>query len=257
MDLDPHVFGPGHFEETERLLVEAQHGMGGVLHDHNIVRLGKGDDLLEKLTCCRLSGRTVGIVDDQQLRAATNVFRNSIQIRIEIILGKQRKPVHLPAVVPGMGPCYRIARHRHQCHVARIDESGRQNSQRRFRANAVVDFSHRIEFDPKLSFHESSGGFFEFRDPIVGIAPVLRFVDLRSHYATNALGRHLIVLADSKVKQRSVGMIRECLALRAFDLLEFVDFRIFAVVFATDTLGEHLLEIGVAHYMKNRLGEAW
>src|SRR5262249_51799522 len=104
-----------------------------------------------------------------------------------------------------------------------------------------------IEPDPEEALHEARRGLLERRDAVVGVAAVLGLVDLRGHGAANQLGRHAVVLADAEIDQRTLGMGGERLALGTLDLLELVDLGALAVAGATDAVGEHGLEVGVAH----------
>ena len=110
------------------------------------------DHLGEELPRGRLARRTVRIVDHQQLRPVEHSGRNRIEIGKEIIFGQQRQPVYLAAVVLRVRARHRIARHRHQRHVAGIDERGRQHRQRRFRADAMVHLGDRIQPTPNSRF---------------------------------------------------------------------------------------------------------
>jgi hypothetical protein len=48
-------------------------------------------------------------------------------------------------------------------------------------------------------------------------------------------------------------MLGQCFSLGPLDLLELVDFAAFAVVAATDALGERLLKVRVGHEMRKRV----
>ena len=54
---------------------------------------------------------------------------------------------------------------------------------------------------------------------------------------------HTVVFANPKIDQLAVGIIRQCLTLRTFDLLKLVYGRAFPVTRATNAICEQLLEI--------------
>ena len=84
-------------------------------------------------------------------------------------------------------------------------------------------------------------------DAVVGIAAVLRLVDLLGHHAADALRRHRVVLADAEVEQLPLRVVGQRLPLGPLDLLELVDRGAFAVTGPADAVGEQALEIGVGH----------
>src|SRR5262249_994069 len=56
---------------------------------------------------------------------------------------------------------------------------------------------------------------------------------------------HLVILADTEIEQRALGVFGKGLALGALDLLELVDFGPLAVVGPTKALGKEGLKPGV------------
>ena len=244
---DADVFGPGHGQKAQRLALVREHHVRGVLHDHDVVLVREIDGPLVKVARGHLARRAVGIAQHQQLGLPAHVGGNRIQLGQEIIFPRQRQGIHAAAVILRVRAGNRITRHGHERHVARIDERRRQHRQRRFRADAMVDFAVRIELDAKIALHEPRHGFLEFGRAVVGIAPVFRPVDFLGHPRANALGRHLVVLADAEIDQRSLGMLGHRFALGSFDLLELVDLRAFAVIRAADALGKQSLKVRIAH----------
>ena len=83
---------------------------------------------------------------------------------------------------------------------------------------------------PNSPGHEPRGRLLERRDAVVGVAAVLRLVDLLGHDAADRGVGHLVVLADAEIEQLPLGMLGQGLPLGPLDLLELVDFGAFAVV---------------------------
>ena len=104
-----------------------------------------------------------------------------------------------------------------------------------------------IELDAEIALHEPRGRLFIGRDAVVGVAAVLRPIDLAGHHRAHALGRHLVVLADAEVDQLPLGMLGQGLALGPLDLLELIDRGALAVIGAADAVGKQLLKIRIAH----------
>ena len=59
VELDRHVLRAGDLEDARGGLVEVHLVVGGVLGDHEVVRLGQVDDLLEEGQVGRAAGRVV------------------------------------------------------------------------------------------------------------------------------------------------------------------------------------------------------
>ena len=249
MDLDAHLPRAGHLEKARRTVLVVEHGVGGVLHHHEPVRPGELDHLLVELPRGHLARGAVRIVDHQELRATPDLLRDRRQVGQKIVLGQQRQTVHLAAVVLRVRTRHRIARHGHQRHVARVHDRGGQHGQRRLRADRVVDLRRRVELDVELPGHESGDRLLELGDAVVGVAPVLRLVDLGGHHPADRLGGHLVVFADAEIDQLSLGMLGQRLTLRPLDLLELVDLRALAILGTADPIGKKRLEIGVAHHL--------
>ena len=102
----------------------------------------------------------------------------------------------------------------------------------------MVDLGGRIELDAELPGHEPGDRLLERRDAVVGVAAVLRLVDLLGHDAADRRVGHLVVLADAEVEQLPLGMLGQGLPLGPLDLLELVDLGAFAVAGPADALGK-------------------
>ena len=157
------------------------------------------------------------------------------------------------AVVLRVRAGHRVARHGHQSDVAGIDETRRQHRQRRFAADAVIDFRGRIKLYVELAGHETGDGLAERRDAVVGVTPVFRPVNLVGHCLADRRRGHLVVLADAEIQQFSLGMLGNRLALGPFDLLELIDFASLAVLGAANSFGEQLLKIWIAHVSNSNI----
>src|SRR5690606_2894318 len=171
----------------------------------------------------------------------------AIKVRVEIVLGQQRKAVDRAPIVTRMRASYRITWHSHQRYIAGVNETGRQHGQRGLRADAVVDLLVRVQLHLELSLHEPRYRFLKGGDTVVGIATVFRTVDFFGHARPNSRRRHFVVFADAKVQQRPVGILGKSLSLGPLDLLKLIDFGSLAVTGAANPLGEERLKIRVAH----------
>ena len=109
----------------------------------------------------------------------------------------------------------------------------------------MVHLGDGIEFDAKLPRHEGRHRRFEFGDAVVGIAPVLRPVDLPPHHRPHARRGHFVVFADPKIEQPPLGMVSHRLALGPFDQFELVDRRALAIVGTANSGGKPVLKPGI------------
>ncbi len=247
MDLDADVLRARHRQERERRTLVRQDRVRRVLHDDDVVRAREVDDLLVEVHRGDAAGRAVRVVQHEQLRAPADVGGDAVEVGEVVVLRKERQAMDVAAVVLRVRAGDRVTGDRHERHVTRVDEAGRDHGERGLRADAVVHLGRGIERHAEEALHEARGGFLEGGDPVVGIAAVLGLRDLLGHAAADRLGRHRVVLADAEVDERALGVVGECLALGALDLLELVDVGALAVLRPADALGEERLEVGIAH----------
>ena len=99
----------------------------------------------------------------------------------------------------------------------------------------------------EFPLHEPRRRVLERLDAVVGVAAILRPIDLLGHHAADRRIGHVVVLADAEIDQFSLGMLGQRFPLGPLDLLELVNLGAFSVVGAADALGEELLKVGVAH----------
>ncbi len=109
----------------------------------------------------------------------------------------------------------------------------------------MIDLLDGIELNAKLPSHEAGDRLLEGRNPIVGVAAVLRLVDLVPHYGPHALRGHLVIFANAEVEDCAVGIVGHRLPLGPLNLLKLVDLRSFSVAHSTDAVGKMALKPGV------------
>ncbi len=240
--LHPHLAGSVYLKKTQRRATVAQEDVGCVLHDDNLVRTSEVDDLAVESARGDCPGRAVGIVEHEQFGTVTNVGRNRAKLWIEAALFAQRQPINLASVVLSVRPGNRIAGHRHERHVSRINKSSRQHGQGRLGSDRMVDFLGRVERDAENLLHEDGCGLLERLNTVVGVAPVLQLIDLELECVAHERVGHVIVFADAEVEEPSFGVGLERCTLGAFDFLKLVDLRAFAILAAADALGKERLK---------------
>ena len=207
--------------------------------------VGPVDDAGIEVAGCRLAGGAVGVAEDEELRPGENVGRDAVEIGKEVVLGDQRQPVDRAAEPARGGAGDRIAGNGHERDVTRVDEGRGEHRVGGLRADAMVDFGDGVERDAELPLHEGGDGLLVLRDAVVGIAAVLRAVDLLVHHRSDDLRGHLVVLADPEVEHPPLWMVGDRLPLGPLDELELVDLVPLAVLGSPDTGGEAVLEPGI------------
>jgi hypothetical protein len=245
MNFHPNVTRFRDLKEAQRLPLESQQHVSGILDDDELVAFGKRDHLLIEVPGGYLACGAVGIVQHQHFDARPKIGRHLGEIRIEVILFQQRQTKDTASVIPSVRPCNGIARDCHQRDVARIDEAGRQHGKRRLAADAVVDLRGGVERDSELSLHESRHRLLEFSDAVVSIASVLRSMNLPLHRLPHHRIGHRIIFADAEVDQPSIRIVGKRLPLGSLDLLKLVDLGPLAILSSPNPFGEKRLEIGI------------
>lgn len=140
------------------------------------------------------------------------------------------------------GAGHRIAGDRHESGITRVDEGRWQHRVGRLGTDAVVDFIFGVEHDAKLPSHEGSNRLFKNCDSVVGIAAILRPVDLVPHHSPHIFGSHFIIFTDAKIEHASLGMVGEGLTFGAFDQFKLIDLVALAVLRTANPGGEAILK---------------
>jgi len=126
-----------------------------------------------------------------------------------------------------------------------VNEDGRQHGQCRLGADRMQHFRVRVDaVDGEHFLQIFRGSRFELGDAVVRVTAVFRLGRFFGQLGDDARVRHLVRLADAHVDQFDVGMRFFRRRFRAFDLLEFIDIRVFTVVGAADPARELLLNKG-------------
>ena len=79
------------------LALENQGGVGGILHDDEVVGLGEGDGFFEKLERRGGTGRVVRVVEHHDLGAWPRLGRDGVEVWQEVVLSLERHVVDLAA----------------------------------------------------------------------------------------------------------------------------------------------------------------
>ena len=241
VDFHPDVPGARNGEKAQRPALEHQRGVGGVLHHQQLVLLGEGYDFFEEFWGGHGAGRVVRVVEQEDFGLCQLLIGEAVEVGQVVVLFQQRQVVDVAAVPAAVGAEDRVAGHRRNNGVARVDEAGRQESQGVLGADGVGDLAGRVEVHAVDARHVLRHGLLELRHAVVGIAAVFGHRRLLAQRVHDARIGHAVRLANAHVDQRHVGTRRDGGIAGAADFLELVYRGVFAVVPAADALGEQLL----------------
>ena len=244
MQFHRHVFRAGNAQDRQRLALKHQRRIRRVRDDDQLVLLGKLHGAGQERPCRARARRVVRIIQHQRLRALEHVFGNGREIGQEMILFRQWQIMHEAAVPFRVRAEDRVARHRHQHHIAGIDQRRRQNRQRRLAAEAVEHFRLRVQAGHAADLrHPLRRRALELRAPVVRVPAILRLVDFLAQRPHAQRHRHLVRLPDAEVNDLRAGMRGRRRPLGAFDLLKFVNLRALAVIAPADAFGKKILNV--------------
>ena len=127
MKFNGHVQSPGHFQNAGVGSVLPGHlRIGGIGGDDEVPFFGPGHQFSVKGQVHRSPGGVVGVIDPDEPGLFQDFFTDGPKIRSKTVLFQKRQEVGHSAGEQGAAVVDRVARLRHQRHIARVENGQRE-----------------------------------------------------------------------------------------------------------------------------------
>jgi PAS domain-containing protein len=123
MQFQPDFLRAGRGQETQRLALEDERGVSGVVNDRQPVLERELHHLGEKLRRRPRPGRIIRVIQHQRLALAQDFRRNRIQVRQKAVALQQRQLMDKAAVILRVRAKDGVARRGHQHVIAGVNQA--------------------------------------------------------------------------------------------------------------------------------------